>query len=86
MVMYGYLMLMKISCLMHPHGYWALTDYGNTWVSDYPWGWAAFHYGRWHFDKYYGWEWIPGHVWGPAWVSWRHGGGYYGWASPYPTV
>ena len=61
-------------------GYWAQTEYGNTWVSDYPWGWATFHYGRWHYDDYYGWEWIPGHHWAPAWVSWRHGGGYYGWA------
>ncbi|WP_179412058.1 DUF6600 domain-containing protein [Mucilaginibacter sp. E4BP6] len=62
------------------NGYWAQTEYGNTWVSDYPWGWATFHYGRWHYDDYYGWEWIPGHHWAPAWVSWRHGGGYYGWA------
>ncbi|WP_158989844.1 DUF6600 domain-containing protein [Mucilaginibacter sp. L196] len=62
------------------NGYWAQTEYGNTWVSDYPWGWATFHYGRWHFDDYYGWEWIPGHHWAPAWVSWRHGGGYYSWA------
>jgi hypothetical protein len=61
-------------------GYWAQTEYGSTWVSDYPWGWATFHYGRWHYDDYYGWEWIPGHEWAPAWVSWRHGGGYYGWA------
>ncbi len=28
-------------------GHWVLTEYGNTWVSDYPWGWATFHYGRW---------------------------------------
>lgn len=62
------------------NGYWAQTEYGNTWISDYPWGWATFHYGRWHYDDYYGWEWIPGHHWAPAWVSWRHGGGYYGWA------
>ena len=27
-------------------GHWVLTEYGNTWVSDYPWGWATFHYGR----------------------------------------
>src|ERR1700750_3213455 len=35
-------------------GHWVLTDYGYTWVSDYPWGWATFHYGRWHYDDYYG--------------------------------
>ncbi|WP_162499866.1 cell envelope integrity protein TolA [Mucilaginibacter terrigena] len=67
-------------------GHWALTEYGNTWVSDYPWGWATFHYGRWHFDDYYGWEWIPGNEWAPAWVTWRDGGGYYGWAPMEPGV
>jgi hypothetical protein len=67
-------------------GYWAMTNYGNTWVSDYPWGWATFHYGRWHFDNYYGWEWVPGNEWAPAWVSWRNGGGYYGWAPMEPGV
>src|SRR3569833_150370 len=67
-------------------GHWVLTDYGNTWVSDYEWGWAPFHYGRWRYDDYYGREWIPGHEWAPAWVSWRHGGGYYGWAPLRPGI
>lgn len=62
------------------NGRWEMSEYGNTWVSDYPWGWAPFHYGRWTFDSYYGWVWIPGYEWGPAWVTWRSGGGYYGWA------
>ena len=61
-------------------GHWVMTDYGNTWVSDYPWGWACFHYGRWTYDNYYGWIWIPGTNWGPAWVCWRATDGYYGWA------
>ncbi|KAF5281398.1 hypothetical protein FQR65_LT14736 [Abscondita terminalis] len=34
------------------NGYWAMTEYGNTWVSDYPWGWAPFHYGRWVYSNY----------------------------------
>lgn len=68
------------------NGYWVQTDYGTTWVSDYPWGWATFHYGRWRYDDYYGWEWIPGHEWAPAWVSWRQGGGYYGWAPMGPGI
>jgi hypothetical protein len=68
------------------NGYWIQTDYGTTWVSDYPWGWATFHYGRWRYDDYYGWEWIPGHQWAPAWVSWRQGGGYYGWAPMGPGI
>ncbi len=62
------------------HGYWAMTDYGNTWVSDDPFGWAVYHYGRWTYNPYYGWIWIPGYEWAPAWVSWRYGGGYCGWA------
>jgi hypothetical protein len=62
------------------NGYWEVTEYGNTWVSDYDWGWAPFHYGRWSYDDYNGWFWIPGYEWGPAWVNWRTGGEYYGWA------
>ncbi len=62
------------------NGYWAMTDYGNMWVSDAPYGWATYHYGRWTYNPYYGWVWLPGHEWAPAWVTWRSGGGYYGWA------
>ena len=61
-------------------GHWSLSDYGWTWVSDYNWGWAPFHYGRWLQLGGLGWSWIPGRVWGPAWVHWRAGGGYVGWA------
>ncbi len=61
-------------------GRWVLSDYGWTWVSDHSWGWAPFHYGRWLQIGGYGWSWIPGRVWGPAWVHWRAGGGYVGWA------
>ncbi|HEX2974747.1 MAG TPA: DUF6600 domain-containing protein, partial [Bacteroidales bacterium] len=46
----------------------------------YEWGWAPFHYGRWDYDDYYGWFWFPDDQWGPAWVTWRQGDGYYGWA------
>ena len=63
-----------------------MTEYGNTWVSDYAWGWAPFHYGRWHLDDYYGWMWVPGTEWSPAWVAWRSGGGYYGWAPLSPGL
>ncbi|WP_214073722.1 DUF6600 domain-containing protein [Mucilaginibacter sp. dw_454] len=68
------------------NGYWAMTEYGNTWVSNYEWGWAPFHYGTWRFDDYYGWEWIPGYDWSPAWVVWRSGNGYYGWAPISPDA
>ena len=61
-------------------GHWIWTEYGWTWVSEYEWGWAPFHYGRWTFDPEFGWVWVPGYVWAPAWVEWRWGGGYAGWA------
>ncbi len=70
----------------HSNGRWAMTTYGNTWISDYEWGWAPFHYGRWFYDDYDGWIWTPDTVWGPAWVSWRTGGGYYGWAPLAPRI
>jgi uncharacterized membrane protein YgcG len=61
-------------------GHWVMSDYGWTWVSDWDWGWAPFHYGRWMVVGGYGWCWLPGTHWGPAWVNWRWGGGYVGWA------
>lgn len=67
------------------NGYWTMTEYGNTWVSNYDWGWAPFHYGRWVYNSYRGWGWIPGYEWGPAWVEWRTGNGYYGWAPMMPS-
>jgi len=80
---FGYVWSPNVDGSFRPYytsGHWALTDYGNTWISDYPWGWACFHYGRWTYDNYYGWLWIPGSVWGPAWVSWRDADGVFGWA------
>jgi hypothetical protein len=63
-------------------GYWAYTDYGWTWISYEDFGWATYHYGRWANLADHGWVWFPGEDldWGPAWVSWRTGGDYIGWA------
>src|ERR1051325_5729413 len=63
-------------------GYWAYTDYGWTWISYEDFGWATYHYGRWARLADYGWGWFPGSglTWGPAWVSWRYGTNYCGWA------
>jgi len=86
---YGYVWAPSVSRGFRPYytdGYWVNTDYGNMWMSDYPWGWAAFHYGRWAYSDYYGWIWVPGDEWGPAWVSWRQGDGYYGWAPMGPGI
>lgn len=70
----------------YTNGRWAMTEYGNTWVSNYDWGWAPFHYGRWIYNRYNQWVWLPDTVWGPAWVTWRSGGGYYGWAPLGPSI
>jgi uncharacterized protein DUF6600 len=67
-------------------GHWVYTDYGWTWVSDEPFGWATYHYGRWAYDPEFGWYWVPGTEWGPAWVSWQEGGDYLGWAPLPPDV
>lgn len=67
-------------------GGWIYTDFGWTFVSDEPWGWAAYHYGRWYFDPYWGWVWVPGTAWAPAWVVFYQGGGYVGWAPMAPAV
>lgn len=64
----------------YTNGHWVYTDAGWTWVSDEPWGWATYHYGRWVNLDDEGWCWVPGYTWAPAWVSWRYGGGYAGWA------
>jgi hypothetical protein len=61
-------------------GHWIWTDEGWYWISDEPWGWATYHYGRWYYDDYYGWIWIPGYEWAPAWVEWRYGYDCIGWA------
>jgi hypothetical protein len=69
------------------NGHWVWTeDYEWMWVSDYEWGWAPFHYGRWDNDPSYGWYWVPGYEWSPAWVAWRDGGDYYGWAPLRPGI
>lgn len=62
------------------YGRWEWTNEGWLWVSDEPWGWATYHYGRWTHDPYYGWIWVPGTEWAPAWVSWRSSGDVIGWA------
>lgn len=86
---YGYVWRPNVGSDFRPYytnGHWVMTEYGNTWVSDYNWGWAPFHYGRWFYDDYDGWIWMPDTEWGPAWVTWRTGGGYYGWAPLGPRI
>jgi hypothetical protein len=65
------------------HGRWthrevATTEGGHAvpfheyvWVSDLPWGWVTFHYGRWAYTGERGWAWIAGRRYAGAWVDWR---------------
>jgi hypothetical protein len=80
---YGYVFQPNVSdpdWAPYTDGHWVYTDEGWMWVSDEPWGWATYHYGRWANIDGFGWVWVPGYRWAPAWVSWRYGGGYCGWA------
>jgi hypothetical protein len=68
-------------------GQWVSTDVGYVFQSqwDNEWGWATYHYGRWLYTEEYGWAWVPDTEWGPAWVDWRYGGAYVGWAPMAPV-
>jgi hypothetical protein len=71
----------------HPyvHGHWVYTDVGWTWVSNYEWGAIPYHYGTWALEPELGWVWMPGYVWAPAWVAFRRGPRYVGWAPVPPS-
>jgi hypothetical protein len=63
------------------NGYWYHGRHGClTWVSYDPWGWGTYHYGRWAYDPFHGWIWVPGSGYSPAWVYWWYGSNYVGWA------
>lgn len=86
---YGWVWSPRVAVSWRPYtvGHWVWTDdNGWLWVSDEDYGWAVYHYGRWDLDPSYGWIWVPGYEWGPAWVSWRSGGGYIGWAPLTPRI
>jgi hypothetical protein len=55
----------------YTNGSWGQTDQGWTWLSDEPFGWAVYHYGRWTQLKDTGWVWVPDSEWATAWVAWR---------------
>jgi hypothetical protein len=65
-------------------GHWVYTEeWGWYWISnddEAEWGWVTYHYGRWVTDPRDGWVWIPGDEWAPAWVDWRRGDDFVGWA------
>jgi len=77
--------MMKRNWSPYAQGQWIYTDYGWYWNSYESFGHIVYHYGRWYYDDYYGWIWIPDYEWAPAWVDWRYDDNYIGWAplSPY---
>jgi hypothetical protein len=68
----------------YSNGRWIYTDCNWYWSSYYSWGWAPYHYGRWVYNPIYGWVWIPGRHWAPAWVDWCWSDSYVGWYPRYP--
>ena len=50
-----------------------------------PWGGDPYHYGTWSRSNAYGWVWIPGTIWAPAWVTWYVGDNDIGWAPVPPS-
>jgi hypothetical protein len=81
---YGYVwqpaVVRQTSWRPYTRGRWACSDHGWIWISDEPFGWATYHYGRWTLLRGRGWIWVPGSTWAPAWVSWRSSGNHIGWA------
>jgi hypothetical protein len=81
---YGYVwqpvVVRDLSWRPYTRGRWVCTNRGWTWISDEPFGWATYHYGRWALCRGYGWIWVPGSEWAPSWVSWRYSGTHIGWA------
>jgi len=80
---YGYVFQPKVNdpnWRPYTYGHWVHSDDGMMWDSDEPFGWATYHYGRWVNLDNYGWVWVPGYTWAPAWVSWREGDEDDGWA------
>ncbi len=71
--------IVDVSWEPYSYGYWAWSPYGMTWISYYDWGFAPFHYGSWDFSVSFGWVWIPGAYYSPAWVSWNCWDNYIGW-------
>lgn len=87
--LHGYIWIPRINRYQwrpYSYGRWIWSDFGWTWVSRYKWGWIPFHYGRWDWDSNMGWYWVPGRMWGPAWVTWRTSNMYIGWAPLPPNI
>jgi hypothetical protein len=65
-------------------GHWQYTPRGWSFASDFEFGELVFHHGRWVRVQSLGWLWLEDQRWGPAFVDWRAGGEYVGWACTPP--
>jgi len=66
-------------------GHWASLAGQMFWVADEPWGWIPYHLGVWHWTPKFGWIWVPGSVFAPAWVDWYYGNAYFAWSPAWLT-
>jgi hypothetical protein len=63
------------------NGAWSFSPaLGYFWISNEPWGWMPYHFGRWLYAPQ-GWLWIPGQFdrWEPAVATWVRIGNDFGW-------
>jgi len=71
----------------YPWGNWSPYFYGQWrevngqlfWVPEESWGWVPYHLGLWIWNEKYGWLWLPGSAFAPAWATWEFFRGYYTW-------
>lgn len=75
---------MRLDWSPYREGRWIWTSDGWYWHSYEPFGYITYHYGRWYYDDFYGWLWVPGYEYAPAWVEWRYDDNYIGWAPLHP--
>ncbi len=66
-------------------GHWNWSQQGWSWATTEPFGGICYHYGRWVRLPAWGWVWVPGSEWAPAWVSWRSNADCVGWAPLPPS-
>ena len=67
-------------------GGWVHAADGWNFETSWKWGQFVFHYGRWFVADDLGWLWWPDQARGTAFVQWRGGDGYTGWAPLPPEL
>ncbi len=84
--MYGYVWRPFLNQAYYPwgwqpyfYGQWADYQGQMFWIPEEPWGWIPYHLGIWQWDKKWGWVWLPGSLFAPAWVDWDFFFGNYCW-------